>query len=82
MKLRSARLEESMLMIMTDNQLLSPQFVCHDCVLANQDGLPRWSHGKLGCGQPGGAIAKDEARSRPTPRLYRCHMGFQVAQID
>jgi hypothetical protein len=64
-----------MLVILTDEQVLSPKQVCQGCLLANQSGLPRWQNGKLGCGQ-----ALGERKNQPT--LYECQMGFRVANID
>lgn len=65
-----------MLVILADEQVLSTQQVCQDCLLATRQGLPRWSQGNLRCGQK---ISKTE-NSQPT--LYECQMGFRVANID
>lgn len=65
-----------MLVILTDEQILSPKQVCQNCLMANEDGLPRWAHGKLGCGQQLRAIPERQSC------LYRCQMGFKVASID
>ncbi len=40
-----------MLVIITDEQLLSPKQVCQTCLMANRGGLPRWHQGKLKCGR-------------------------------
>ncbi|MFW6359028.1 MAG: hypothetical protein ACOC0N_07455 [Chroococcales cyanobacterium] len=65
-----------MLVILTEEQVLSPQTVCQSCLLANQKGLPRWRQGKLGCGQ---ALAKGADKQL---QVYQCQMGFQLANID
>ena len=65
-----------MLVILTDEQVLSPKQVCQSCLLANEDGLPRWDHGKLGCGRELRHLRDNQ------PHLYRCQMGFKIASID
>lgn len=64
-----------MLVILTDEQILSPKQVCQGCLMANRRGLPRWNRGKLGCGQ-----VLDRSRKN-RPMLYECQMGFRVAEI-
>lgn len=61
-----------MLVIFTDDHVISPQQVCQNCLLANQQGLPRWHGGKLGCGSP--------IQASPS-QVYQCQMGFKVAEI-
>ncbi|OKH22063.1 hypothetical protein NIES593_14110 [Hydrococcus rivularis NIES-593] len=65
-----------MLVILTDEQIISTQQVCSGCLLANSHGLPRWHHGKLGCGH---SLAKAD---RHSSELYECQMGFVLANID
>ncbi|WP_013321569.1 hypothetical protein [Gloeothece verrucosa] len=65
-----------MLVILTDEQILSTQQVCQGCLLANQEGSPRWHHGKLNCGH----ALRQAANHRLA--LYECQMGFKVANID
>lgn len=65
-----------MLVILMDNQLLSPQQVCQTCLLADQSGQPRWRQGKLCCGR---AIHKFTDNQ---PEQYECQMGFRVANIE
>jgi hypothetical protein len=65
-----------MLVILTQEQLMSPQQVCSSCLLADADGQPRWRQGVLGCGQPLRPCAETP------PRRYRCQMGFQVAEVQ
>ena len=78
-----------MLVILTDEQILSPQKVCQSCLLADQSGLPRWRQGKLGCGhilRLGGALAKLKtdlcSNTEGEPELYECQMGFRIANIE
>ncbi|MGF1568284.1 MAG: hypothetical protein ACFCVD_09480 [Nodosilinea sp.] len=65
-----------MLVILTDDQLISPQTVCSSCLMADQNGQPRWQQGRLGCGRmlPG--------PSQGQPTQFECQMGFRVAQVD
>lgn len=65
-----------MLVILTKNQILPPQQVCQTCLLANQNGQPRWHQGQLRCGR---AISK---LSENQPEQYECQMGFRIANID
>ncbi len=67
-----------MLVIVMDNQLLQPQAVCQGCLMASQEGHPRWHQGRLGCGRrlQAGIGAETE-----TGEQYECQMGFRVAHI-
>jgi hypothetical protein len=65
-----------MLVILTDEQILSTQQVCQGCLLATHQGLPRWYQGTLRCGQ----ILSQAEHSQPT--LYECKMGFRIANIE
>ena len=65
-----------MLVILTDEQILSPQKVCQGCLMADRNGLPRWHHGTLGCGQDLCQSSEDKLL------IYRCQMGFRVASIE
>lgn len=65
-----------MLVILTDEQILPTQQICPGCLLATQQGLPRWHEGKLGCGRMLCQAANDQ------PALYQCQMGFRVANIE
>jgi hypothetical protein len=65
-----------MLVILTEEQVLSPHQVCQGCLMATQQGFPRWHEGKLGCGRmlcQGG---------NQQPALYQCQMGFRIANIE
>ncbi|MGB3768025.1 MAG: hypothetical protein WA947_15820 [Phormidesmis sp.] len=50
-----------MLVIVMENQLLSPAAVCNNCPMASQSGLPRWKKGRLRCGRPVERANKKEA---------------------
>lgn len=65
-----------MLMILMDNQLISPDRVCTSCLMATQQGQPRWRQGQLRCGR---AIA---AADEFAVKQYECQMGFRVADIE
>ncbi|MGF1602805.1 MAG: hypothetical protein ACFCU8_12425 [Thermosynechococcaceae cyanobacterium] len=65
-----------MLVIVTEEQVLSPQLVCRDCVLADHSGGPRWHQNKLDCGDRLQSPPED-----PSPQ-YRCQMGFRVTNIE
>ena len=65
-----------MLVVLIENQLLAPKQVCQSCLLANQDGQPRWQQGQLCCGHP------LEQTNPQQPHLYECQMGFQIANIE
>ncbi|MDB9315168.1 hypothetical protein PN462_18785 [Spirulina sp. CS-785/01] len=77
-----------MLVILTDEQVLSPKQVCQGCLFANQEGLPRWRKNGLGCGLAMQAADKRVCPKSLTqvqarfPKLYQCQMGFQVAYIE
>ncbi|MGB0560309.1 MAG: hypothetical protein ACPGVO_00700 [Spirulinaceae cyanobacterium] len=71
-----------MLVIVTENQLLSPQQVCSDCLLATQEGLPRWQRGKLGCEMKASSTNESCGRSHPSAARHRCQMGFELADIQ
>jgi hypothetical protein len=57
-----------MLVILTDNHILTPKQVCQSCVLADTSGEPRWHSGKLSCGH---ALTKMTTQQ---PELYKCTM--------
>lgn len=65
-----------MLVILMKNQLVSPEFVCRSCLLADQSGQPRWSGGRLRCGR---ALRKHEDCEL---EQFECQMGFRVANIE
>lgn len=65
-----------MLVILTEEQILSPNQVCQGCLLADSNGQPRWRQGKLGCGQ---AVRKLTSHQ---PQQYECQMGFRIANLE
>lgn len=65
-----------MLVILMEDQIISPQTVCQNCLLADHSGQPRWRGGQLRCAQ---AIGKP---SENLPNQYQCQMGFRVANIE
>lgn len=65
-----------MIVMLTDEQVLSARQVCQNCLMADRSGLPRWRGDQLGCG-------KALQQSHPTQaKVYRCQMGFDVTQVD
>jgi hypothetical protein len=65
-----------MLVILNLEQVISPNQVCQGCVLATQNGSPRWEHGKLGCGH---CLSHGD---KGQPAIYECQMGFKLANIE
>jgi len=65
-----------MLVLLTDSQLLSPEAVCQNCLLADRDGLPRWRQGRLTCGHAVGNPHYGPATQ------FECQMGFRLAQVE
>jgi len=64
-----------MLVILTDQQVLSTEQVCTSCLLADQGGSPRWQKGQLFCGRYLGKSGKNHAD------VYQCQMGFRLTNI-
>ena len=64
-----------MLVAIAGEQILSIEQVCQTCLMADTHGLPRWNHGKLGCGK---ALQKSLDRQAT---VYECQMGFRVTQV-
>ena len=65
-----------MLVILMDEQILSPNQICQGCLLADQKGQPRWRQGKLGCGHTVPKLGPHQ------PEQYECEMGFRIARIE
>ena len=65
-----------MLVIVMEDQILTPRQVCQSCVLADGKGQPRWCQGKLRCGW---AIHK---LTEQHPEQYECMMGFRIANVE
>lgn len=67
-----------MLVILMNDQLIQPNAVCQGCLMADQQGKPRWHGGKLLCGRSL-QWASDDGEARPNQ--YECQMGFRIADI-
>ena len=65
-----------MLVVMMDQQLLSPAAICPTCLMADRNGNPRWHHGQLRCGR---RLTNSDDHQ---PTQYECQMGFRIAQVD
>lgn len=65
-----------MLVILTEEQMISPTQVCRSCLLADKNGQPRWRYGKLGCGHAVRKLGENQ------PDQYECEMGFRIAKVD
>ena len=65
-----------MLVILQNENILSTTSICQQCLWANQTGKPRWQEGKLGCGQCLTEKTSDH------PQIYKCQMGFHLANIE
>lgn len=65
-----------MLVILMEEQILSPTKVCQSCLLADKSGQPRWRHGKLGCGHAVPKLTDNQ------PDQYECQMGFRIANVE
>lgn len=65
-----------MLLVMMDEQLFAAEAVCQGCLMADQQGQPRFHRGRLTCGR---LLA--EAQPEQTPQ-YECQMGFRLANIN
>ncbi|BFM40546.1 hypothetical protein [Synechocystis sp. LKSZ1] len=65
-----------MLVVLNNEQVFQAHRVCQGCLLANQEGLPRWQGNHLCCAAP-----IKTALSGPET-LYECQMGFRLAQIE
>ena len=65
-----------MLVILTNEQVLSVKQVCPSCLMADRGGSPRWRQGKLGCGN----LIEQSGEHKPT--VYECQMGFHLADIN
>ncbi|MFB2917274.1 MULTISPECIES: hypothetical protein [Aerosakkonema] len=40
------------LVMLLRDQMLPPQILCSTCLMASQQGQPRWQDGQLRCGRP------------------------------
>lgn len=64
-----------MLIILTETQVLKPEYVCHDCMLASQDGQPRWHNGRP-CASERLPVPAESATEQ-----YQCPMGFRLVYM-
>ncbi|HIK13649.1 MAG TPA: hypothetical protein IGS52_25885 [Oscillatoriaceae cyanobacterium M33_DOE_052] len=64
-----------MLVILMEEQMLTPAQVCQNCLLADRSGQPRWRDGHLTCGH---AISTERIHQ---PDQYECQMGFRIAHV-
>lgn len=64
-----------MLVMLTDHQLISPQTVCQGCLMADQNGRPRWHQGVLRCGRQVSGLGEHQ------PPQFECEMGFRIADV-
>jgi hypothetical protein len=64
-----------MLVMLTDTQLILPQAVCQTCLMADQNGNPRWHGGMLSCGRQVAGLTANQ------PVQFECEMGFKIADI-
>lgn len=81
-----------MLVILMNDQLIQPKAVCQGCLMADQQGKPRWHRGKLLCGRalqcPPEKCSPEQdgntcsAPGNPYPHQYECQMGFRITHID
>ncbi|NJL01758.1 MAG: hypothetical protein HC910_14780 [Spirulinaceae cyanobacterium SM2_1_0] len=77
-----------MLVVLTEEQVLSPRQVCQGCLFADRSGLPRWQQGRLSCAcvaeRVVGNCTTQGHKASPSshlPQHFRCQMGFQLAEI-
>lgn len=75
LRLRDVQEGIPMLVMVTENQLISPQAVCAGCLMADHNGQPRWQQGELRCGRLITGIGGDQ------PAQFECQMGFRIANI-
>ncbi|MBR8832859.1 MAG: hypothetical protein DSM106950_02145 [Stigonema ocellatum SAG 48.90 = DSM 106950] len=65
-----------MLVILMEDQILTPGQVCRSCLLADSSGQPRWCQGQLRCGHAIGKLTDKH------PDQYECLMGFRIVNIE
>jgi hypothetical protein len=83
-----------MIVMIVDQQILSPKQVCQNCLMSDQSGLPRWHDSKLRCGkrrsrspqgfEPGGASVEvvQSPQTSKQAQVYECQMGFNVTWVN
>lgn len=65
-----------MVVMIADEQIWSAKQICQHCLMADHSGLPRWQGNDLGCGK----VLREQTLKQA--KIYRCQMGFDVAQVD
>ncbi|MDF5716799.1 MAG: hypothetical protein PUP93_23745 [Rhizonema sp. NSF051] len=65
-----------MLVIVMEDQILTPRQVCQSCLLADGRGQPRWRQGQLCCGRAVHKLTEQQ------PEQYECMMGFRIANVE
>jgi len=65
-----------MVTMMMGDRLIPMQQVCQNCLMASQDGQPRWEDGRLRCGR---AVV---AQSPQQANQFECQMGFRVIKVS
>ncbi len=65
-----------MLVILTEEHILSPNQVCQSCLFATSSGQPRWRQGQLRCGHALHKLNANQAEQ------YECQMGFRLVNVD
>ncbi|MEY2834017.1 MAG: hypothetical protein RLZZ574_3277 [Cyanobacteriota bacterium] len=74
-----------MIVMIVDQQILSPKQVCQNCLMSNQSGLPRWHDSKLGCGKKrshSGGGASSQPTTSKQAQVYECQMGFNLTWVN
>ena len=64
-----------MFVLLTDQQAISSEVVCQGCLMANQQGQPRWQAGELLCGR------QLQPEALPSTEQYECQMGFRLTRV-
>jgi hypothetical protein len=67
-----------MIVMIVDQQILSPKQVCQNCLMSDQSGLPRWRDSRLGCGKS----KTPPPQTLKQAQVYQCQMGFNVAWVS
>lgn len=64
-----------MIVMIADEQILSAKYICQNCLMSDQSGLPRWRDRNLGCGK----ILQQSISGQA--KIYKCQMGFTVTKV-
>ena len=63
-----------MIVMIMDEQILLAKQVCQNCLMSDQNGLPRWRDNGLKCGRV--------LQQHSGARIYRCQMGFDLTHVQ